>query len=83
MDTTTIIGSLGATIILVMFLLNQTNRLKNSSVSYDFMNFVGSLLLVVYAILLNSWPFLILNTIWGLVSLKDVLLGTEKMKDKR
>lgn len=68
-----IIGVLGATLILIAFLLNQTNKLSNQNVIYDLINFVGSGLMVVYAILLNSLPFLILNIVWAGFSLKDVV----------
>lgn len=69
----TLIGSIGAAIILIAFILNQFHIWKDTDFKYDLLNFLGSVLLVVYAILLKSYPFLILNTIWGLVSLKDVL----------
>jgi len=73
MDTTTLIGVVGAGIILILFLLNQFNKLKNNNFWYDFGNFVGSALLCVYAYLLGSIPFLILNFIWAVFSLRDVL----------
>ncbi len=70
---TLLIGISGAAIILVAFLLNQLNKWKNDSFIYDFANFIGSLLLVIYAILLSSYPFLILNGVWAAFSLKDVV----------
>ncbi len=73
MDTTTLIGVVGAGVILVLFLLNQLNKLKNNNFWYDFWNFIGSALLCVYAYLLDSIPFIILNFIWAVFSLRDVL----------
>ena len=73
MDTTTLIGVIGAALILIAFSLNQTNIWKNSSFQYDLTNLVGGGVLMYYAFLLDSWPFLILNAVWTLVSLKDVL----------
>ena len=69
----TIIGTIGAGMILVMFLLNQFNKIKNDNIYYDFGNFVGATLLVIYAYLLGSTPFFILNFIWAFFSLKDVI----------
>lgn len=69
----TIIGIAGATLILIAFLLNQFGKLSNKNILYDFINFVGSGLMVVYAIMLSSIPFLILNIVWAGVSLKDVI----------
>ncbi len=68
-DSTTVIGVAGATIVLTAFVLTQLHEWKNSYLIYEFFNFVGSTLLVVYAILLQSYPFIILNLVWGGVSL--------------
>jgi hypothetical protein len=69
----TLIGAFGAFIILAAFLLNQKKILNNDTFLYDFINFVGSVLMIIYAILLKSYPFLVLNTIWALSSLVDVV----------
>ncbi len=71
-STETIIGTFGAGIVLVAFFLNQAHRLSQDSLSYDVLNLLGSSLLVLYALLLGSTPFLVLNGIWCLVSLRDV-----------
>lgn len=78
MDTTTLIGILGATIILITFLLNQFGRLSAESRWYDGLNALGSLLLIVYAYILWSIPFMILNSVWFLVSLRDVIRAPER-----
>ena len=80
MDTATLIGTSGATIILIAFVLNQLGKWKNEDLIYDIFNLVGSGLLVAYAILLSSWPFLVLNGVWGLVSLKDVYADLRRKK---
>ena len=77
---TIIIGTLGAFIILVFFILEQLNKVPNSSLLYDAGNFIGSALLVAYAILLSSIPFAILNGIWALFSLKDVILDLIRIR---
>lgn len=74
------IGTSGAGIILVFFLLNQTNVLKNTSKLYDFGNLVGSLILMYYAYILWSIPFMILNGVWALYSLKDFIFDFVKKK---
>lgn len=71
---TLMVGVGGATIILALFLLNQANKISNSDFRYDLGNFIGAALLVLYAYLIGSWPFLILNSVWALFSLKDVLM---------
>jgi hypothetical protein len=73
MDTTLIIGIIGATIILIAFLLNQFGRWSRESLSYDVANGIGSALLLAYSYLLESWPFFVLNLVWLLVSIHDVV----------
>lgn len=82
MDTVTILGSLGALLILIAFVLVQTHRWKDTSIAYDATNLVGGALLVVYAVLLRAWPFAVLNGIWTLVSLRDTVkdLGRPRKK---
>jgi hypothetical protein len=67
-----IIGTTGAFLILVTFLLVQSKKISPDNIFYDLINFLGSLLLVIYAIRGKSYPFIILNTVWALASLKDI-----------
>jgi hypothetical protein len=83
MNTTLIIGLFGSAIILIFFLLEQTHKISNESIWYDGGNFIGSALLVVYAILLSSIPFLILNGVWAIFSLKDVFIDLKRLREKK
>ena len=68
-----IIGVIGASLVLLSFILNQTHKWRDTSLRYDAVNFIGSALLILYAIMIGSWPFVILNTIWAGVSLRDII----------
>lgn len=70
---TNIIGIIGAGLLLVSFMLNQLHKLSRDSTVYDLINFLGALLLVIYALDIGSYPFAILNGVWTLVSLRDIL----------
>ena len=73
METLTIIGVIGTSIILLAFILNQFGNWSTDSRSYDLANVIGSGVLLYYAFLLESWPFMVLNGVWLLVSLRDVV----------
>ncbi len=73
MDMITIIGVLGSGSILVAFFFNQSGRWSKDSITYDAVNAFGSAVLILYAFLIASWPFLILNTVWFVVSAKDLV----------
>lgn len=68
-----VIGFIGALLILIGFILNELHRLTADSRAYDVLNLVGSLLLLIYAIAGQVWPFVLLNSIWALVALRDVV----------
>ncbi len=69
-----IIGILGTIILLILFILNQIGKLNKGSFIYDFGNLIGGLLMVVYSSIIKSWPFLALNLVWAIFSLKDVIV---------
>lgn len=79
-DPYLIIGIVGMICILAAFLLNQMNKWSSESLSYDTTNALGSLLLVIYALDGKAWPFVILNGVWLIYSLKDVVLDLQKKK---
>jgi hypothetical protein len=78
MDSITLFGLAGTSIILVTFLLNQFGKVSAESRSYDIANAVGSLILVGYAVALDSTPFMILNGVWFIVSFRDVINSYRK-----
>jgi phosphatidylserine synthase len=69
MDTTQIIGTIGSGVVLIGFLMIQSKKWSSDGQKYLLSNLIGSLLLIVYAIILKSYPFVVLNTIWVAVSL--------------
>ncbi|MBY0539391.1 hypothetical protein K2P56_03080 [Patescibacteria group bacterium] len=64
-----LIGTLGAGILLFFFSLLQFKILQSSSLWYIAGNFLGAVLLAYYAYAIESWPFLVIETLWALVSL--------------
>lgn len=78
-----IIGIIGASIILMAFMLLQTHVWKDSYFIYDFANFIGSILLVYYAISSHTYPFAVLNGVWAIVSLRDIFIDSAKKSKKR
>lgn len=72
MDIFLLIGIVGMVCILLGFLMVQMHDWTQDDFAYDMVNAVGSLLLVVSALASRAWPFVVLNTIWGLYSFRDV-----------
>lgn len=77
------IGVIGAGIILLAFFMNQTQRWDSDSVFYDLANIIGALLLVLYSYFLRAWPFVVLNSIWLLVSFVEMHFDVQKMNKRK
>jgi len=77
---TTIIGIIGAALILLAFILEQTHVWKDTDLKYDVVNFLGSAILIYYGLKINGYPFVVLNSIWALVSARDIILDLRRKK---
>lgn len=72
------IGFAGSGLILFAFVMGQLHQWKDTYFIYDFLNFIGALGLVVFALQTKSWPFFLLNSVWTLVSLRDCVLDIRR-----
>ncbi|HNW96593.1 MAG TPA: hypothetical protein PLQ44_00405 [Candidatus Paceibacterota bacterium] len=72
---TLIIGFVGASLVLIAFIFNENKKWGDGDFKYDLANCIGGLFLVIYGVLSKTWPFVVLNTVWFLVSLRDVIKG--------
>ncbi len=73
LDTYTIIGFIGALVLMVGFLMNQIGKWQTTDFEYDFINLIGAAVLLVYSWQIQSNPFIILFAVWTLFSVKDVV----------
>ncbi|MBA4336863.1 hypothetical protein C0416_03785 [bacterium] len=87
LDSYTIIGFIGALVIMVGFLMNHLGKWNADDFEYDFINFIGASVLAVYAWQIGSYPFLVLFIVWALFSAKDVVwegyVNMKKRKDEK
>ena len=58
----------GALLILVAFAAAQFGRMRVESQPYLWLNLVGSAILAVLAFVEEQWGFLLLETVWAIVS---------------
>ncbi len=70
-----IYGFLGMVFLLVAFALNFLKKIKTESKIYSILNIIGSMLLEYYSYLLNSTPFIILQSIWGLFAVYNLIIN--------
>ena len=68
-----IISVLGALAILGAYVANQFRLIGPSNISYSDMNFIGSAVLTVIAVIEVQWGFILLEGVWALVSLWGII----------
>ena len=68
-----ILSLIGSLMILTAFGATQFNKMTSSSMPYLVLNFVGSLILAVVAVVEVQWGFLLLEGVWALVSLWSIV----------
>jgi len=73
LEANTIIGFIGALVLMVAVIMNQLGRWQTDDFEYDFINLIGSAILAVYAWQIGSYPILVLFIVWAIFSAKDVL----------
>ncbi len=59
----------GALLILAGFIAAQAGRVSPHALSYVLLNFVGSAILTGVALNSRDWGFLLLESVWAIVSL--------------
>jgi hypothetical protein len=72
------VGTIGVSILLLAFFLNLNKSLSSDSIVYIFLNFIGAAVACIASVLLNYWPFIILEASWTLVSLFGLIKGLKK-----
>ncbi len=63
------IGILGSALCIIALALTLRNGKFGESDAYKILNFCGGLCLLYYAVITNSLPFIILESIWVLLPL--------------
>jgi hypothetical protein len=69
MSTSDILATAGVSILLVAFLLQILKVIRVESNSYSLMNLVGAGLAGISAWMINFMPFVVLESVWVVVSL--------------
>jgi len=78
MNTVDWIGFLGVFQILLAYSLNVLGKVSNKDLAFILLNLIGAAMACLASILLNYWPFIILEAVWALVSLYSLLKFRKK-----
>ena len=67
-DSATLIGSAGTTLLLAAFFLNLVKVMRADSYPYSVLNLVGAALACYSSWLISFMPFVVLEAVWALVA---------------
>jgi hypothetical protein len=73
MTFTDIIGSVGVGLILLAYFLSTEKLMKSDSKMYFVLNIIGAALATTASLMINYWPFVILEGTWTLVSIYGLM----------
>lgn len=74
----TIIGSLGAALILFGFYRTSIGRWTNRSIWYELDNLLGAILLIIYQLHIRNYISLVLEIVWAIVAFRGVTSLAER-----
>tara|TARA_R110002050_G_scaffold243212_2_gene379679 strand:+ start:15908 stop:16150 length:243 start_codon:yes stop_codon:yes gene_type:complete len=73
MTTIDWIGFIGVFQILLAYILNISGKVSNKHLVFIILNLVGASMACLASVLLNYWPFIILEAVWALASLYSLI----------
>jgi len=80
MNYNDIVGTIGVGLILLAYFCNTFGLLKNNSWLFFSLNAIGGGLASYASLLINYWPFVILEGTWFIVSLIGLFKTFQKKK---
>ncbi|MFA5930993.1 MAG: hypothetical protein WC821_01640 [archaeon] len=77
-------GVLGLVILLIAFVLNAKKHTKRRTILFNGLNFIGSVIMGLYAVAKDSTAFIFLEFIWAIIALYFLfsILSEKHIKSK-
>ena len=83
MSQATLFSALGVSMILLAFIGSSFNKISQTSLTYWLLNLVGGSLATVGAALMESIPFVVLETVWTVASALGLVKHLRPSPEKR
>lgn len=81
MTLSDIIGTLGVSLLLIAFVLNQRRTISEHSRAFLAMNMIGAVLCAYSAWLVSFMPFVVLEAVWALFAAWGLLRWSPERQD--
>lgn len=80
MTTIDWIGFVGVSLILIAYVLNVLGKVSNNNLWFIILNLVGAGMACLASVLMNYWPFIILEAVWTLVSFLSLIKYMQRIQ---
>ena len=80
MSVSTIIGSVGVSLLLIAFLLSLFKVISQESITYSLLNIIGAALAGYASWLIDYMPFVVLEGTWCLVAIAGLVRAANRGK---
>lgn len=67
------LGFIGVFQILLAYYVNISGKVEKTDLSFILLNLIGAAMACLASILLNYWPFILLEAIWTFISLVSLI----------
>lgn len=68
-----IMGWAGSLLVIVAYALNSYRRIHSSSATFQIMNLVGGVLLIVNSVYKQAYPFTFINSVWVIIAVTSLI----------
>jgi hypothetical protein len=68
MNTVDLIGFIGVSMILIAYFLNLNDKIEVTDIRYILLNLIGAILACLASLLMEYYPFVLLEGTWTIVS---------------
>jgi len=76
-------GFIGVAVLLLAYFLHLQNIIQKEEITYLLLNFAGAAMACFASILLNYWPFIVLEGCWAVVSAVGLFNHFKKIVNHR
>ena len=78
-----ILGTIGVTLLLLAYFLHGRNIISHKGIIYIALNFSGAVIACISSLLLEFYPFVVLEGIWAIVSLLPFIKRSNDVGERR
>lgn len=66
-------GWIGSVLVIGAYALNSYQKIKSDSLTFQLMNLIGGVLLIINSLYKEAYPFTFINSVWVVIAVTSVI----------